>query len=98
MARKQAGPLTGVSESYTRMWTGTLTVGTVQAIDATLDHNMVTLVQSDPDNSGSVFVGNSAEQYIQLGAGASITIAIRASMVHVRGSDASQKVNWIALG
>lgn len=52
------------------------------------------VVQADPDNAGSVFVGDADGQAVELVAGTSETIPIDCpTKVYVRGSVAGQVVN-----
>ena len=57
------------------------------------------LIQSDPENDGTVYVGNATSQSIVLDAGDVEGISINeTSKVYVRGSAEWQRINWHALG
>lgn len=102
--RATSGPMTRVTETYQVIFADTFTVGVaavqvyVPAPTAARLNAYTTLVQAHPDNSGRVLVGNQHNHPIVLEAGRSITIAVDPSSVYVRGSEAGQVVNWLALG
>jgi len=56
------------------------------------------IIQADPDNGASCFVGNANQQTFELLAGAAITIPIdRTNKVYVN-VPANNAVNWLAMG
>jgi hypothetical protein len=78
--------------------TGLATVAGGAITDLSLSVNSV-LVQADPDNAGTVWVGFEMGQVVQMAAGDVVNIDINNPIkVHVRGSDANQRYNWLALG
>ncbi len=81
------------------LYDGTQNVGTVAvALDARLVITEV-IVQSDPENQGTVWVGNATSQSFQLAPGEAVVIAINeTSKVYVLGSVQWQRVNWLAVG
>lgn len=53
-------------------------------------------LQADPDNGADVFIGDSANQYLQLAAGASMSIEVRdPALLFVRAASGTQVVNFI---
>ena len=56
------------------------------------------IVQADPDNAASVFVGNANQQTFELLAGAAITIPIDGTHKVYVNIPAGNAVNWLAMG
>ena len=81
------------------LYDGTQNVGTTAVpLDARLVITEV-IVQSDPENQGTAWVGNATSQSFQLGPGEAVVIAIdETSKVYVIGSAEWQRVNWLAVG
>lgn len=78
--------------------TGLVTVVAMQLTELSLSVSSV-LVQADPDNTGTVWVGFEMGQSVQLAPGdVWMTEIDNPSKVYVRGSDALQRYNWQAVG
>jgi len=96
MTKRKGGPSLGVTENYNKLLCDTLTLIYARALVGAHRECYQTLVQADPDNSGSVFVGGAGAQTIELTAGDSITIPADPSLIFVRGN--GNTVNWLAVG
>ena len=71
---------------------------TAEQLTATSTLVSYVAIQADPDNTGDVFVGDSAGQYVQLTPGQSIGLAVtNLDTIYVRGSANNQAVNYLAI-
>lgn len=96
-AKVTSGPMTSVSETYQIIQCDTLVLTVAaQAVYASSMGNKTILLQAASGNSGTAYIGNAHNQTIELPAGQSITVAIDASQVYIKGT-ASDVINWIAL-
>jgi len=95
MTRRKGGAKQGVVENYDRILSGTFAIIYTRAVSAARLGAFQTLIQADPDNTNSVFVGGAAQQPIELPKGESITIPTDPSLIYVTGN--GERVNWIAV-
>jgi len=77
---------TGLAPAVAAPLTASVTVTTV-------------LVQADPDNTVSVFVGNAASQSVELVPGQGETLPVNdPSLIYIQSAGGAGRVNWHAVG
>jgi len=87
-------------QTYRDTHTGTIVVGTgAVAISAVTVACFEVLVQADPDNTGSVLIGNNTQGCtVQLTADSAITVRINdVEKIMARAVSGTQRVNWLAM-
>ena len=98
MTRAKVNDMVRDSETYDTLHCGRSTTAGVHALANIGARIWQVILQADPDNAASVFVGNAAQQYFELTPGAALTIPIDSTNKVYVNITAGDAVNWLAMG